>query len=130
MEKQKTKFSGKLIIVLVIGALCGIVLIAYPYYATRDEGSPYFVFYEVSVNETANSSVIHLTDKDIFNLRGIDLIQQDGKISRMRFRSSEHNPAIKFWEFNGKYGSTLGDISSRKYLEFRGVYYYAEPRIP
>ena len=130
MENQKTKFSKKIVIALLIVAICGIVLFTYLAYITRDEGSPYFAFTEVSVNETANSSVIHLTDKDIFNLRGIDLIQQDGKISRMRFRSSEHNPAIKFWEFNGKYGSTLGDISSRKYLEFRGVYYYAEPRIP
>ena len=130
MEKQKTKFSGKLIITLLVVAICGIVLIANLSFFTRDEGSPYFAFHEVSVNVTANSSIIHLTDKDIFNLRGIDVVQQDGKISYILFRSSEPNPARQFWAFNQEYGSTLGDISSRKYLEFRGVYYYADPRIP
>jgi hypothetical protein len=130
MEIQKMKFGKKIIIALLIVAICGIVLVANLSFFTRDEGSPYFVFTEVPINETANSSVIHLTDKDIFNLRGIDVVQKDGKISRMRFRESDPNLAIKFSAFNSMYGSTLGDISSRKYLEFRGVYYYAEPNIP
>jgi hypothetical protein len=130
MEKQKTKFSRKIVIALLIVAVCGIVLFAYLSYITRGEGDSYFVFTEVSVNETANSSIIHLTDKDIFNLRGIDVVQQDGKISRVRFRSSEPNPARQFWAFNQEYGSRPGNISERKFLEFRGVFYYAEPSIP
>lgn len=130
MEKQKMKFSKKIIIGLLIVAISGFILVTNLSFFTRDEGSPYFVFTEVSVNETANSSVIHLTDDDILNLRGIDVVQKDGKISYIKFRSSESNPAVKFSDFNRKYGSTLGEISSRKYLEFRGVYYYAEPNIP
>jgi hypothetical protein len=124
------KFNKKIIIALLIVAIGGFVLVTNLSFFTRDEGNPYLVFYEVSINETVNSSVIHLTDKDIFNLQGIDVIQQDGKISRMRFRYSDPNLAIQFSAFNSKYGSRPGDNTSRKYLEFRGVYYYAEPRIP
>jgi hypothetical protein len=90
----------------------------------RFEGDPYLQFIEVPVNETANISVIHLVDKDIMNIPGVDVRQKNGKISSIDFRSSDLPPRFSIEEFSQKYsGSDLP--SARKYLEYKGVYYYS-----
>ena len=136
MEKQKSQdeqnsdLNKKFIITLGIIGICVIVyfMVIFPY-INRGEGDPYFLFTEVPVDITTNSTVIHLEDKDIINIRGLDVRQGNGKITHIYFRNSE-NPEITPWEFYSNYGSRLDDPSSRKYLEYNGVYYYATLRIP
>jgi len=131
MEKQKMSFYKKFAIVLCIIGICLIAyfMVFFPY-LNRGEGDPYFMFTEVPVNEALNSSVIHLEDKDIMNVRGLDVRQENGKITSIIFRYSDTTPEISTEEFYQKYGSRLDDPSSRKYLEYKGVYYYATLRIP
>lgn len=119
--------------ITIIGIIFGICAIAFfmvivPY-LNRDEGNSYFMFTEVPVSETMNSSVTHIEDKDIMNIRGLDVRQQNGKITGIIFRNSE-NPEISYWDFSIKYGTRLDDSSSKKYLEYKGVYYYAVGHIP
>jgi len=99
-------------------------------YTNRGEGDPFFDFIDVPVNDAINSSVIHLEDKDIMNVPGLDVRQENGKITRIYFRYSETTPEISTMEFKNKYGSRLGDPSSRKYLEYKGVYYFTYRLIP
>lgn len=128
MEKMNL---GLIIKIAIVFGICAIgIIVGYLFFATHTEGDSYFIFYEVSVNETINSSIIHLEDKDLINIRGLDVRQEKGKITRIYFRYSDTTPEINDQEFNYKYGSRLGDPSSRKYLEYKGVYYYAELRIP
>lgn len=128
MEKKKVDLVKKIAIVLCI---CVIGIFAY-YLLTvnNDEGDPYFVFIEFPVNETINSSIIHLENRDIMNIRGLDVKQTNGKITRIVFRYSQITPEFNTSEFIYKYGSSLDDPTSRKYLEYEGVYYIAEYRIP
>ena len=125
-------FDRKMAILL---CTIGIGVVAYflvigPY-LNRGEGDPYFVFSEVSINATTNSSVIHLEDKDIMNIRGLEVNQENGKIARIYIRYSNGVPAINDQEFSQKYGSSPYDSpSTRKYLEYKGVYYYAVFYIP
>lgn len=130
MEKQNSDLNKKFIITFVIIGICVIAyfMVIFPY-INRGEGDPYFLFTEVPVNVTTNSTVIHLEDKDILNIRGLDVEQKNGKIFRIYFRNSK-NPEIHTDEFYYKYGSRPGDPSSRKYLEYNGVYYYAVEVIP
>jgi len=130
MEKQKLSFDKKLAIVLCIIGICivGFFMVYLPF-STHGEGDPVFIFYEVSINQTANSSIIHLEDKDIMNIRGLDVRQENGKITRIYFRNSETTSQISIQEFYQKYGSNAEDPSSKKYLEYNGVYYYAFPEI-
>ena len=95
----------------------------------QGEGDLYFKFSEVPVNEIANTTVIHLEDKEIMNIRGLDVVMQNGKIYRIYFRNSQ-NPEINPYDFNLKYGSSISDPSSRKYLEYKGVYYNAIMYVP
>jgi hypothetical protein len=76
-----------------------------------------------------NHSVIHIDDEDIMNIRGSDVVQKDGKLSRIYFRCSQ-DPPINTQEFYQKYGSRPGDPSSGKYLEYRGIYSYAVEVMP
>lgn len=130
-EIQNSDLNKKFIITLGIIAFCilAYLLVIGPY-LNRGEGDPYFSFYEVPVNETVNSSIIHLEDKDIMNVRGLDVKLENGKITSIRFRHSDTVPAIHEYDFNDMYGSRVGDPTARKYLEYNGVYYYAEMRIP
>jgi hypothetical protein len=127
MEKQKLSFTEKFLIILFIIVICigGYFMILLPL-NLRGEGDPYFVFSEVPVEITANSMIIHLKDEDIMNIRGLDVKIENGKISRIYFR----NPEINQQGFIQKYGIDPYDISSRRYLEYKGVYYYAEYRLP
>jgi len=130
MEKQKLSFDKKAVIALCIIGICVVgFFVVYLPFSTSNEGDPVFIFYEVPVNETANYSVIHLEDKDIMNIRGLDVRQENGKITRIYFRNSDTTPTISFQEFYQKYGSSAEDPASKKYLEFSGVYYYAFPEI-
>jgi hypothetical protein len=118
-------------LILIVLGICTIgIIVGYFFLATHGEGDPYFVFIEVPVNYTINSSIIHLEDKDIVNIRGLDVKQTNGKITRIYFRQSNGIPEISSKEFYDKYGSSLSDPSSRKYLEYKGVYYYALELIP
>lgn len=119
---------------LIILGILGICILAYflvigPY-LNRGEGDPYFVFFEVSVNATLNRTVIHLEDKDIVNVQGLDVKFENGKLTRIYFRHSDTVPAIHEYDFYDKFGSRYDDPSSRKYLEYNGVYYYATLLIP
>ncbi len=100
------------------------------FYLIRGEGDPYFGFYEVPVNATTNSTVIHLEDKDIMNIQGLDVKFENGKIISIHFRHSDTVPAIHEYDFSDMYGSRAGDPTSRKYLEYKGVYYYGYLVIP
>lgn len=130
MEKEKSDLTKKFKFVTIIGVITLIALAYFfvigPYLAVRDEGAPYFVFVEVPVNETINSTVIHLEEKDIMNIRGLDVTFENGKLSTIYFRKSAIHPS----DFNYMYGSRVGDPSSRKYLEYKGVYYYGILVIP
>jgi len=130
MEKQKMSFDKKAAIALcILGiSIVGFFVVYLPF-STSNEGDPVFIFYEVPVNETANYSVIHLEDKDILNVRGLDVRQENRKITRIYFRNSDTTPKISFQEFYQKYGSSADDPALKKYLEFRGFYYYAVPEI-
>ena len=64
------------------------------------------------------------------NIRGLDVRQENGKITDIFFRNSRTRPEIGAYDFYQKYGSRIGDPSSRKYLEYKGIYYYAEMYIP
>jgi len=126
--------ENKIKLVITITIVFGICAIGYfmvflPY-TNRGEGDPFFDFIDVPVNDTINSSVIHLEDKDIMNVQGLDVRQENGKITRIYFRYSETTPEISTMEFKNKYGSRLGDPSSRKYLEYKGVYYFTYRLIP
>jgi hypothetical protein len=60
---------------------------------------------------------------------GLDVVQENGKLSTIYFRKSAIHPS----DFNYRYGSIgdpFGDPSSRKYLEYKGVYYYGILAIP
>lgn len=131
MEKQKLSFEKKFAIVLCILGICliGYFGVVGPY-LNRGEGNPEFYFFEVQPNEISNKSVIHLEDKDILNVRGLYVRQENGKITAIIFRYSDTTPEIGFEEFRQKYGSRAGDPSSRKYLEYKGVYYYGWGAIP
>jgi len=126
-EIQNSDLNKKFIITLGIIAFCilAYLLVIGPY-LNRGEGAPYFSFIEVPVNVTVNSTVIHLEDKDIMNIQGLDVKQENGKITTIHFRHSAIHPL----DFNYKYGSRAGDLSSRKYLEYKGVYYYGYLVIP
>jgi hypothetical protein len=120
-----------IIIIAIAFGICAIALfMVIGPYLNRGEGDPYFVFTEVPVSEPMNSSVIHLEDKDIMNIRGLDVRQQNGKITGVIFKYSDTTPDISYRDFNDKYGSRLDDPSSRKYLEYKGVDYYATLEIP
>ena len=129
MEKANSDLNKKFKYVTIIG-LIALCILAYfyvigPYLAVRDEGAPYFVFVEVPVDATVNSSIIHIEEKDFMNM-GLDVKQENGKITRIFFKDSVIHPL----DFNEMYGSRLDDPSSRKYLEYKGVFYYASIRIP
>jgi len=117
-------------IVLCIIGICLFGYFVFGVFINSSEGDPYFLFTEVPFNVTMNSSVIHLEDKDILNIRGLDVRQEHGKINHIYFRNSQTKPAISEYDFSQKYGSSLADPSSRKYLEYNGVYYYAVLYIP
>jgi hypothetical protein len=131
MEKQNSDLNKKFIITLGIIAFCilAYLLVIGPY-LNRGEGDPYFSFIEVPVNATVNSTVIHLEDKDIMNIQGLDVKQENGKIISIYFRHSDTVPAIHEYDFRDMYGSRIGDPASRKYLEYKGVYYYGALVIP
>jgi hypothetical protein len=131
MEKQNADLNKKFIITLGIIAFCilAYLLVIGPY-LNRGEGDPYFSFIEVPVNATVNSTVIHLEDKDIMNIQGLDVKQENGKIISIYFRHSDTVPAIHEYDFRDMYGSRIGDPASRKYLEYKGVYYYGALVIP
>lgn len=125
-EKQNSDLNKKFIITLGIIALCFITfLFVWGLISMWGEGDPYFSFYEVPVNAIGNSTVIHLEDKDFMNM-GLEVKQENGKISSVYFRPSGVHPL----DFNYVYGSRAGDPSSRKYLEYKGVYYYGILAIP
>jgi hypothetical protein len=131
MEKQNSDLNKKFIITLGIIAFCilAYLLVIGPY-LNRGEGDPYFSFIEVPVNATVNSTVIHLEDKDIMNIQGLDVKQENGKIISIYFRHSDTVPAIHEYDFRDMYGNRIGDPASRKYLEYKGVYYYGALVIP
>ncbi len=120
MEKQKIDLVLKVLVVIGI-CVFGYFFIVSPY-LNRGEGDPCFVFIEVPVNQTINSSVIHLQDKDIMNVRGLDVRMNKGKIAGIIFRYSDTIPEISVQDFNQKFGSPPNDLSLREYLEFKGVY--------
>ncbi len=109
LEKQNSDLNKKFKFVTIIGliALCGpaYLYVIGPFLAVRDEGAPYFVFVEVPVNETVNSTVIHLEDKDFMNILGLDVVQENGKLRTIYFRKSAIHPS----DFNYIYGSRVGD---------------------
>jgi len=126
-QEQNFEINKKFIITLGILAFCVYAFsLVISFYLTRGEGDPYFVFIEVPANATMNSAVIHLEDKDILNVKGLDVKFENGKLTSIRFRQSAIHPL----EFSDMYGSRAGDPSSRKYLEYKGVYYYGYLVIP
>jgi hypothetical protein len=126
MERKNLDLVIKIAIVLCIIGICAVYLL----FVNHGEGDPYFDFFEVSVNDTINSSVIHLENKDIMNAGGLDVRQNNGKITRIYFRYSDTTPGISASAFDYEYGSRLNDPSSRKYIEYHGVYYYVIKIIP
>jgi hypothetical protein len=92
-----------LIIILIVFGICsaGYFLVILPY-LNRGEGDPRFQFVEVPVSETINSSVIHLTDKDIFNVRGLEVKKWNEKIYSIVFRVSETSPGLSIQDFGHK----------------------------
>lgn len=131
MENINPDLVKKIAIVLCSIGVCVTVLfiVVFPY-LNRGEGDPYFAFTEVPVNETFNSSIIHLEDKDFIDVRGLDVKEENGKIAVIIFRYSDTIPEMSIQDFNDKYGSRLSDPSSGKYLEYKGIYYYAVRLIP
>ena len=131
MAILNSNFDKKLIIIvcLIFFSVLAFLLIIGPY-LNRGEGDPYFVFVEVPLNATVNSSIIHLQDKDILNIRGLDVKFENGKLITIHFRYSDTIPAIHEYDYRDMYGSRAGDPSSRKYLEYKGVYYYGLLVIP
>jgi hypothetical protein len=129
MEKEKMSFEKKMAIVL-----CTIVIFVVAYflvigpYLNRFEGDPRLTFYEVPVSETINSTIIHLTDSDIMDIRGLDVKLENGKIHGIYLRSSDRAPGFDYQEFFQKYDSRT--LDSKRYLEYKGVYYYAMYSIP
>jgi hypothetical protein len=125
LEEQNSGFIRKFVIIICIVGFFffGYFMIFLP---IMEQGSAdrYFAFSEVPADQIGNRTVIHLEDKDILNVRGLDVKFRNGKISRIYFRGSQ-NPEIESTDFNLKYGSTPEDPSSRKYLEYKGVYYIA-----
>jgi hypothetical protein len=118
---------GLMIKIAIVLGVCVIgIFIGYFFIASYSEGDPYFVFIEVPANTIVNSTVIHLEDKDIMNIRGLDVTFENGKIVSIRFRHSAIHPL----DFNDLYGSRAGDPNSRKFLEYKGVYYYGLLVIP
>jgi hypothetical protein len=130
MERQNMSFQKKIAILCVMGICVIGFFTVYLLFVVPGEGDPFFVFNEVPVNDTINRTVIHLVDKDIMNIRGLEVLQENGKITRIYFRYSKTIPEISSQDFNQKYGSRADDPSSRKYLEYKGVYYYAYRLIP
>jgi hypothetical protein len=130
MEMMNDPMLRKMVFLLGIIGICfvGYFLVLGPY-LNRGEGDPYFVFTEVPAETTVNSTIIHLEGSRFLNTRGLDVKQENGKITAIFYRELE-NPEIDLWVLQGDYGSDLGDPSSRKYLEYRGVYYYVSLRIP
>ena len=126
VEENQTDLILKIAIVLGVCVVGAVYLLT----INHGEGDPYFVFYEVPFNDTFNNSVIHLEDKDIMNVRGLDVKQNDSKISRIYFRYSDTTPEISSQDFYLKYGSPPYNQSLRKYLEYKGVYYIARMQIP
>jgi hypothetical protein len=132
MEKQNSDLNKQFIIILCLIGFCilSYFLVIGPY-LNRGEGDPYFVFIEVPANATVNSTVIHLEDKDIMNIHGLDVKEENGKITSIYFRYSDTVPAIYEWDFYNKYGSRLDDPTNpKKYIEYKGVYYYGTLEIP
>lgn len=123
--RMEDKFTNKLLalVVIIFIFLAAYFLVIGPY-LNRHEGDTRFSFFEVSANETFNKSIIHLEDKDITNIRGLDTRFENSKLISIRFDNGE-NPTISTREFYNKYGSHPTDLSQRKYLEYQGVYYYA-----
>jgi len=111
-------------IVMILG-ICVIVLTIMYYFLTinRGEGDPVIIFHEVPVNETINCSVTYLTDKDILNKQGWEIIKNNGKITRIYFRDP-YTAESNFFSFLEKYGGFSGNFTSKKYIEYNGVYYY------
>jgi hypothetical protein len=124
VEKQSVISDNKFVIIVCIVGICILVFffVVFPY-LIRGEGDTRFSFIEVPYNETVNSTVIHLKDSDFMNKQGLYVISESGKLSGIRFRNSD-NPAISPSDFNDMYGSRPGNRSSRKYLEYNGLYYY------
>jgi len=126
METKNLGLVIKIAIVLCIVGICAVYLL----FVNQGEGDPYFDFFEVSVNDTMNYSVIHLEDKDLMNVRGLDVRQNNGKITRIYFRYSDTTPGISASAFDYEYGSRFDAPASRKYIEYHGVYYYVIKIIP
>lgn len=94
-------------------------------FLNRDEGLTYFLFTEVPASETINHSIIHLEDKDIMNIRGLDVKFENGKLSTIKFGVFNDVPTIHPTDFDDMYGTPFGaDPTLRKYIEYKGVYYY------
>ncbi len=135
MENENSELNKKLKFVTIIG-LIALSILAYifvigPILAVRDEGLPYVIFTEVPAGETVNHSVIHLEEKDITNVKGLDVQYENGKLSIIKFGVSGNAPAIYPNDFNDMYGTPFGaDPESRKYLEYEGVYYYGTLATP
>ena len=113
MDKKKLEKIKKIVIVL---GICIIVFIPVYYIFTinHGEGDPVIIFEEVPVTETKNHSVTHLTDEDILNKHGWEIIQNNGKITRIYFRDPYASDS-SFFNFMEKYGG---------YIEYNGAYYY------
>lgn len=126
MENENSGFVNKLVIIVCIIGICFLAffLVIFPY-LIRGEGDTVFLFTEVPFNETINNTVIHLKDSDFMNKQGLYIRSESGKLQSIAFRNSD-NPAIFPSVFNGDYGSWPGNRSSRKYLEYNGLYYYGE----
>lgn len=125
-EKQNSGFDRIFFLGIIIFCILAYSFVIGPYLKNRDEGLSHFVFIEVPTNATLNSTVIHLEDKDIMNIRGLEVNQENGKLRSILFRQ----PSIHPLEFRDLYGSRAGDPGSRKYLEYKGVYYYGILEIP
>ena len=124
MEKQNFGSVNKFVIIAGIIGICffAFILVIFPY-LIRGEGDTVFSFIEVPYNETVNSTIIHLKDSDFMNKQGLYVRWESGKLDSIAFRNSD-NPEILPSVFNGDYGSWPGNRSSRKYLEYNGLYYY------
>ena len=125
MEKERIGLSQKLLILSCLVVICVLVYFSVIVPSFGHEGDTVFHFYEVSYNETINSTVIHLNDNDFINIRGLYVRWKSGKLYSISFRNSD-NPAILPYAFNDNFGSQPGNDSSRKYLEYNGSYYYGE----
>lgn len=125
-EKENSDLNKKFILTLGIIAFC---ILAYIFVIdpnlNRDEGLTYFLFTEVPASETINHSIIRLEDKDIMNIKGLGVKFEKGKLSTIKFGVSGNVPALHPNDFNDMYGTPFGaNPASRKYIEYKGVYYY------